>query len=183
MKLGRIIIITGSPGTGKSTAASIIAKQSNLAKSVHMHTDDFYQYIQNGVIPPYLPEAQEQNSIVIEAFLEAAKRFARGGYEVIIDGIVGPWFLKPWQKAVEEQYEVHYMILRATKEETLLRAINREKLDERTNISLVETMWAQFNHLERYEAHIVDTSNHTIEQTVAAIQAGIEQKCYLLSID
>lgn len=38
MQQGRIIIITGSPGTGKSTTASIIAKESNLEKSVHMHT-------------------------------------------------------------------------------------------------------------------------------------------------
>lgn len=38
---GRIIIVTGSPGTGKTTTAAIIAKESDFAKSVHMHTDDF----------------------------------------------------------------------------------------------------------------------------------------------
>lgn len=48
MKQGRIIIITGSPGTGKSTTASIVAKESDLSKSVHMHTDDFYHYIHKG---------------------------------------------------------------------------------------------------------------------------------------
>ena len=36
-----------------------------------------------------MPESNEQNLIVIEAFLEAAKRYARGGYDVIVDGIVG----------------------------------------------------------------------------------------------
>lgn len=41
--------------------------------------------------------------VVIEAFLEAAKRFARGGYDVIVDGIVGPWFLDPWKKAAQEE--------------------------------------------------------------------------------
>src|SRR5690625_2326492 len=102
MKQGKIIIITGSPGIGKSTTASIVAKDTHVSKSVYMHTDDFYHYIQKGAIPPYLPESQEQNLIVIEAFLEAAKRFARGGYDVIIDGIVGPWFLKPWLKVVQD---------------------------------------------------------------------------------
>ncbi len=78
MKNGRIVIITGSPGIGKTTIASMIAKESDLAKSVHMHTDDFYHYLCKGAVPPYLPESNEQNLVVIEAFLEAAKRYARG---------------------------------------------------------------------------------------------------------
>ena len=86
-----------------------------------------------------MPESNEQNLIVIEAFLEAAKRYARGGYDVIVDGIIGPWFLKPWQSLVREHYEVHYIILRASKEETLKRAVERSKLDRKTNIELVET--------------------------------------------
>ena len=86
MDQGRIIVITGSPGTGKTTTASTVAKESDLEKSVHMHTDDFYHYLSKGAIPPYLPESNEQNLIVIEAFLEAAKRYARGGYDVIVDG-------------------------------------------------------------------------------------------------
>ncbi len=40
-------------------------------------------------------------------FLEAAKRYARGGYDVVVDGIVGPWFLGPWPGIVQEGYEVH----------------------------------------------------------------------------
>jgi hypothetical protein len=50
-----------------------------------MHTDGFYHYIQKWAIPPFLPESQEQNLIVIKAFLEAAKRFARGGYDGFIN--------------------------------------------------------------------------------------------------
>lgn len=182
MTQGRMIIITGSPGTGKSTTASIVAKESNLSKSVHMHTDDFYHYIQKGAIPPFLPESQEQNLIVIEAFLEAAKRFARGGFDVIIDGIVGPWFLEPWLKAVQDHYQVHYIILRATKEVTLRRAIHRSKLDEDSNMELVENMWEQFNNLGRYESNIIDTTNQSIKQSVSTIKAVIEKKSSLLTI-
>ena len=52
MNQGRIIVITGSPGTGKTTIASIVAKESNMDKSVHMHTDDFFHYLSKGAIPP-----------------------------------------------------------------------------------------------------------------------------------
>ena len=44
MKQGRIVIITGSPGTGKTTISAIVASESSMEKSVHMHTDDFYHY-------------------------------------------------------------------------------------------------------------------------------------------
>ena len=77
MNQGRIIVITGSPGTGKTTTASIVAKESDMDKSVHMHTDDFFHYLSKGAIPPHLPESNEQNLVVIEAFLEAAKRYIR----------------------------------------------------------------------------------------------------------
>ena len=103
MNQGRIIVITGSPGTGKTTPASIAAKESTMEKPMHTHTDDFFHYLSKGAIPPHLPESNEQNLVVIEAFLEAAKRYARGGYDVIVDGIVGPWLLEPWRALVRAE--------------------------------------------------------------------------------
>ncbi len=180
MKQGRIVIITGSPGTGKTTTASIIAEKSDLKKSINLHTDDFYHYLAKGAVPPYLPEAEEQNLIVIEAFLESAKRFVRGGYDVIADGIIGPWFLEPWIKTAKENYEVHYIILRADKKETLKRAVERKKLNRETNIQLVEIMWEQFNNLGIYETHTIDTTNLSVEETVSAIKEKINKKLCLL---
>lgn len=180
MRQGRIAIITGAPGTGKSTASVIVAEESNMEKSVHMHTDDFYHYLSKGAISPHLPESNEQNLIVIEAFLEAAKRFARGGYDVIVDGIIGPWFLKPWLNIVQEGYEVHYIILRANKEETMRRAISRSKLDRETNIELVEAMWEQFHNLGTYEVNVIDTTNCSVKDTVLKIKERIASRTVLL---
>lgn len=90
MRQGRIIVITGSPGTGKTTTASIIAKETDMDKSVHMHTDDFYHFLSKGAIPPHLPGVKRTESGRHRSLLEAAKRYARGGYDVIVDGIIGP---------------------------------------------------------------------------------------------
>lgn len=180
MKQGRIVIITGSPGTGKTTAASIVALRSDLEKSVHMHTDDFYHYLKKGAVPPHLPESNEQNTVVIEAFLAAAKRFVDGGYDVVVDGIIGPWFLAPWKELAQENFAVHYIILRASKEETLKRATERAKLDRKTNIELVETMWTQFNSLNEYERYVLDTTDLSVEETVSLIKETIDKKVNLL---
>lgn len=180
MKRGRIVIITGSPGVGKTTVSAAVAKESDMDKSVHMHTDDFYHYLSKGAILPHLPEANEQNLIVIEAFLEAAKRYVCGGYDVIVDGIVGVWFLKPWLKTVQEGYEIHYIVLRTSKKETLKRAIERSKLDRNINIELVETMWEQFNNLGKYESNVIDTTDRSMEDTVWAIKERITNKTNLL---
>ena len=183
MKRGRIVIITGAPGTGKTTVSEKVARESHMEKSVNMHTDDFYHYLGKGAIPPHLPESKEQNLIVIEAFLEAAKRYARGGYEVIVDGIVGVWFLEPWLKTAREGYEVHYIVLRASKDQTMKRAIERSKLDRKTNIELVETMWEQFSHLGCYEPNVIDTTHLSIEETVSIIQEKITEKSCLLKTE
>ena len=181
MNQGRIIVITGAPGTGKTTTASAVAKESDLEKSVQRQTDDFYHYLSKGARPPHFTESNEQNLVVIEAFLEAAKRYVRGGYDVIVDGIVGPWFLEPWLNIVQEHYEVHYIVLRASKEETMKRAVERSKLDRKTNIELVETMWEQFCNLGIYESNVIDTTTYSIQETVSAVQEKIASRAALLS--
>ncbi len=180
MEKGRMVVLTGSPGTGKTTIASAVAKESAMEKSVHMHTDDFYHSLSKGAIPPHLPGADEQNLIVTEAFLEAAKRYVRGGYDVIVDGVIGPWFLKPWRIPVQEGYEIHYIILRASKEETMRRAVGREKLDRETNVELVETMWEQFCSLGTYEQHVIDTTGSSIQDTISAVQRMLADRTAIL---
>lgn len=32
---------------------------------------------------------------MIEAVAASAERFSAGGYEVFVDGTIGPWFLEP----------------------------------------------------------------------------------------
>ena len=78
---GDIFQLLDRDSNGKSQYSIInVNLQDYLNKCFH--------YLSKGAIPPHLPESNEQNLVVIEAFLEAAKRYARGGYDVIVDGIV-----------------------------------------------------------------------------------------------
>lgn len=177
---GRITILTGSPATGKSTISRMVADSSPFAKSVHMHTDDFYHYLRKGMIPPHLPGSEKQNEIVIAAFLKAASEFAANGYDVIVDGIIGPWFIDPWKELADKGYEVNYFILRASKEETLDRGKNRKKLSDQENLELIETMWSQFSHLSQYENNVIDTTGMTPEETASIVLANMGNEKFLL---
>lgn len=88
---GSLLVVTGPPGAGKSTVARILADR--FEPSVLVEGDSFFAFLARGAIPPWLPEANDQNDIVIQASASAAGRYASGGYLTVYDGVVGPWFL------------------------------------------------------------------------------------------
>lgn len=83
-------------------------------------------------------------------------------------------FLEPWLGAARKGYEVHYIVLRASREITLRRAVERSKLDLKTNTELVKIMWEQFCELGKYEANVIDTTEQTVSETVQSIKAHLK---------
>jgi predicted kinase len=122
---GAVVIVTGPPGAGKTTAAGAIASRST-EPAVHLHSDDFYRYIRAGWIAPYLPDAQAQNRIVVGVLVDAAFGYAAGGYLVLLDGILGPWFLDRFlERTRETGIPLHYVVLRPALAQCLRRALER----------------------------------------------------------
>jgi chloramphenicol 3-O-phosphotransferase len=180
MNAAPIVIISGPPGSGKSSVARQLAEQSIYERAVHMHTDDFYQSIRKGSISTWLPEAQEQNILVLEAFTASAIRYAGGGYEVIVDGIIGPWYLKPWVKAVQDGCDVRFVILRPALQTSIARAGQRHP-GALSNPEIVEKMWRYFASLGQYESHVIDTTLHTLDESVTTIRKSLAQGAMRLS--
>ncbi len=170
MKAG-IIIVTGACGAGKSTVSKILAENSLCEKAVHMHTDDFYGYIRKGYIAPWLDESGDQNETVIQAVAAGAARYAADGFEVYVDGVIGPWFLEPWRKLAAEGFEVSYVVLRPDEESTVLRAANREQRESFPLVSGdVRKVWKFFAELNEYEENAVDTTGQIPEESAELIQ-------------
>lgn len=115
-------MLTVPPGAGKTTVAAILAQR--YTPSVHLHADDFWDFIRAGAVPPYLPQAHQQNTVVITALARTAATYAAGGYHAIVDGIIGPWFIERFCAAADPAPgQIHYLVLRPDESTTLHRAI------------------------------------------------------------
>lgn len=174
-----MIVLTGPPGAGKSTVAGLLADR--LTPSVHLHSDDFWRYIKRGLIAPYLPEADHQNQVVLKALSSAAFAYASGGYQVVYDGVVGPWFIDLFRTMAKEQsVALSYVILRPSQDTTLERATSRTG-EALTDPEPVRSLHRQFTNLGRYEAHVLDSTAMTAEATADRIMRDIADGTYAAS--
>jgi gluconate kinase len=177
---GTVTILTGPAGAGKSTVSARVA--ASLARSVHLHTDDFWDFIAAGAIPPYLPESYTQNHIVLRAVSAAAFAYADGGYDVVADGVVGPWMLDHYRRAGERHPSVvlRYIVLRPTLDVTLRRAVGRPGPRALTDTAVVADLWRKFSQLGELETHVIDTTDLDVDQTVQAVNDAMASADYLL---
>lgn len=169
---GQILILTGPPGSGKTTTARSLAAGSTVP-AVHLHTDDFWRFIARGAIPPYLPEAQAQNGVVMNVIARAAEEFAKGGYFVIVDGIIGPWFLGPFMALA---VPVHYIVLRPPLAIAVERC-RRRGGDTLSDADTIAALYEQLSSLGDLERHVMPTESDatpqdTLEAVIAAVSRG-----------
>jgi cytidylate kinase len=174
---GEVLILTGPPGSGKTTTAQTLANSAGSPK-VHLHSDHFWGFIKNGYIAPYLREAHEQNKVVIDVLAKAAERYAHGGYFVILDGVVGPWFLHPFKALT---VPLHYIVLRPALEAAVRRCIERGG-DTLSDPEPVTALYKQFSALGELERHVIRTDGHTPDVTLSAVIAVVQSGAFRLAL-
>lgn len=172
---GHILILSGSPGSGKTTTAETLARLPGVPK-VHLHSDDFWGYIKHGLIAPWLPESHEQNRMISEIAASVAGQYARHGYFVTLDGVVRPWWL-PAFTALE--LPLHYVVLRPSLDEAVARCHDRGG-DSLTDPVVVGDLHAQFADLGQYERYAVSTEGLDRDETLAAVIAALESGTFRL---
>lgn len=107
-----LLVVTGPPAAGKTTAARLLAARFEPRVCV-LESDWWWTTIVAGRVSPWLPEAHEQNRAVVRSFSAAAAVMAAGSYPTVLEGIIGPWMLDLVQEeAAARDVPVHYVVLR-----------------------------------------------------------------------
>ncbi len=172
-----VLIVTGAPGTGKTTTASILAERSPAA--VHLETDAFFRFIRRGYIEPWRPESQAQNQVAMGIAGEAAATYATAGYFTVVEGIVFPrWFLLPLRDGLRKAgFRVAYAVLRAPLPVCLDRVEGR---DGAVDAEAVTKIWTEFEDLEQFETHAIDVSERSPEEIANALEQVLVTGSHLL---
>ncbi len=119
--------------------------------------------------------------MTLDAFASSSKNFASGGYEVIVDGIIGPWYLTPWLDIANANTDVRLMFLRPNLETVLQRAQVRVQKENLSNRETLTQMWSFFFELGSYEANVIDTSTQSPNETAKIIGAQLDEGRFQLA--
>jgi hypothetical protein len=172
---GQVLLLTGSPGSGKTTVAPLVADRRT--PSVCLDLDWFFAKLRRGAIEPWRAEAHAQNRVVLRAAAEAVAAFAQGGYYTVAEGILYPFMLDLFAEAsAPHGIELNYAVLRAPVGMVQRRVQDRRSEPEHAgalaDAAVVDDLWAQFESHGVEERHRVDSG----ERTPEAIAQEIERR-------
>jgi cytidylate kinase len=172
MSPGKILLVTGPPGSGKTTISVLVA--GRFSRAVHLESDGFFHAIRSGYIEPWKPESHEQNDTVMAAVRDAAAAFARNGYVTIVEGIILPGWYFEWlaEGLLGEDVEVNAAILRTSLRVSLARVQGRDSPGLDT--AAVEQTWRGFTDLGPLERYVLDVDELTPEETAVTIVERLE---------
>ena len=106
---GELLIVTGPPGAGKSTAAAVLVEHARAERPRRGRRPSSGSSGGAGSNRGS-STSQAQNEAVTEAAGAATGRFVAAGYWTVYDGVVGPWFLPRFVAATGLE-RVHYVVL------------------------------------------------------------------------
>jgi energy-coupling factor transporter ATP-binding protein EcfA2 len=166
--MASLLVVTGPPGAGKSTVAEALALA--VRPAVLLEGDAFFRFLASGAIEPWLPESNDQNTVVTKAAAAASGAFVLGGYPTIYDGVIGPWFL-PTFGAATGLSSLDYAILLPSVEICVRRVAVRGNHGF-TDEAATRKMHAEFAAAQIDDRHLLRDPPEDVAAVVALIESA-----------
>jgi predicted kinase len=166
---GHVLLLTGCPGSGKTTVAPMVAE-----RSVCLDLDWFFAKLCSGAIEPWLEESHQQNRIVLAAAAAALATFGAGGYFTVADGVMYPEMIDLFVDACQPLgLALHYTVFRAPLPVIIERVRSRrhepQHADALADEQVIAELWHKFEAAGVEERHLIDVSADTPEQVAVEI--------------
>lgn len=177
-RVTNLMVVTGPPGAGKSAVARSLSKM--FEPSALVAGDDFFTFIDRGYIAPWTAEADHQNQIVVGAAAAAAGRLAVGGYTVVYDGVIGPWFLQAFGAATGLA-QLHYVML-LPPERVCVERVHSRLGHGLTDLDATRHMYGEFAHARISDRYVM-TSMESAETLASSICDILATGAFIRTID
>ena len=170
-----ILIITGTPGSGKSTIAEALSKR--LEKSSYVQVDFFRKMIKAGYASPHHwnDEVERQYTLARRNAALTAVNIAKAGFTVIVDDIVRQKWVLEWRSYFKDCI-VQFVLLNPRVEIAKFRNKMRKiwTVDEKI-IDDLHGFLSEENTQEKGWI-IIDNTNQRVKETVVEILQKIKHE-------
>jgi predicted kinase len=171
-----IILLSGTPGAGKSTVARALMER--FPRGVHIPVDDLREWVVSGIahpVPAWTEETTRQFRLARQAAAQTARLYSRAGFAVALDDVVFAADARAMYEPHLRGLRIHKVLLLPSLEAALRRNESRTSKAFDTQLlagpirRIHEALAGQGEALAGWL--VLDTTSMSIAATVAEILA------------